>query len=72
MPDSLVKSEIHVMLTAWWRVDGIYVLLLPDNMTVIAEVWCAQLQRLADRIRKEHSKLDVCLLHDIARHHIAK
>ncbi|KAK6747203.1 hypothetical protein RB195_000428 [Necator americanus] len=47
--------------------------LLPDNTTVTAEVYCAQLQRLADKIRKEHPKLDnVRLLHDNARPHIAK
>ncbi|KAK6764529.1 hypothetical protein RB195_024740 [Necator americanus] len=32
--------------------------LLPDNTTVTAEVYCAQLQRLTDKIRKEHPKLD--------------
>ncbi|KAK6764644.1 hypothetical protein RB195_024822 [Necator americanus] len=47
--------------------------LLLDNTTVTAEVYCAQLQRLADKIRKEHPMLDnVLLLHDNARPHIAK
>ncbi|KAK6754559.1 hypothetical protein RB195_013511 [Necator americanus] len=47
--------------------------LLPDNTTVTAEVYCAQLQRLADKIRKEHPKLDNArLLQDNARPHIAK
>ncbi|KAK6728677.1 hypothetical protein RB195_005991 [Necator americanus] len=56
------------------RVHGIYRFeLLPDNTTVTAEVYCAQLQRLADKIRNEHPKLDnVRLLHDNARPHIAK
>ncbi|KAK6751600.1 hypothetical protein RB195_003174 [Necator americanus] len=36
-------------------------------------VYCAQLQRLADKIRKEQSKVDnVRMLHDNARPHIAK
>ncbi|KAK6763744.1 hypothetical protein RB195_024177 [Necator americanus] len=69
-----VKGEIHekkVMLSVWWRVHGIYRFeLLPDNMTVTAEVYCAQLQTLADKIRKEHPKLDN--VHDNARPHIAK
>ncbi|KAK6765204.1 hypothetical protein RB195_025230 [Necator americanus] len=48
-------------------------LLLPDNTTVTAEVYCSQLQRLADKICKKHPKLDnVRLLHDSARSHIAK
>ncbi|KAK6754902.1 hypothetical protein RB195_013713 [Necator americanus] len=69
MPDSFVKGEIHeknVMLSALWRVHGIYRFeLLPDNTTVAAEVYCVQLQRLADKIRKEHPKLDnVRLLHE--------
>ncbi|KAK6761027.1 hypothetical protein RB195_022190 [Necator americanus] len=55
MPDPFVKdeSEIHenkVMLSVWWGVHEIYRFeLLPDNTTVIAEVYCAQLQRLAWR-----------------------
>ncbi|KAK6754089.1 hypothetical protein RB195_013224 [Necator americanus] len=70
-------GEIHekrVVLSVWWGVHGIYRFgLLPNNTTVAAEVYCAQLQRLADKISKEHPKLDnVCLLHDNARPHIAK
>ncbi|KAK6759466.1 hypothetical protein RB195_021198 [Necator americanus] len=77
MPDPFVKDEIHekkVMLSIWWGVHGIYRFeLLPDNTTATAEVYCAQLQRLADKIRKEHPKLyNVRLLHDNARSHIAK
>ncbi|KAK6736549.1 hypothetical protein RB195_019312 [Necator americanus] len=77
MPDPFVKSEIHekkVMVSVWWGVHGIYRFeLLPDNMTITAEVYCAQLQRLAEKIRKEHPGLDnVRLLHNNARPHIAK
>ncbi|KAK6762338.1 hypothetical protein RB195_023160 [Necator americanus] len=62
------------MLSVWWGVHEIYRFeLLPDNSTDTAEVYCAQLQRLADKIRKEHPKLDnVRLLHDNACPHIAK
>ncbi|KAK6737431.1 hypothetical protein RB195_019872 [Necator americanus] len=77
MPDPFVKGEIHekkVILSVWWGVHGIYCFeLLPDNTTVSAEVYCAQLQRLVDKICKEHTKLDnVRLLHDNAPPHIAK
>ncbi|KAK6765366.1 hypothetical protein RB195_025331 [Necator americanus] len=60
-PDPFVKGEIHekVMLSVWWGVHGIYRFeLLPDNTTVTAEVYCAQLQRLADKIRKEQPNPD--------------
>ncbi|KAK6741636.1 hypothetical protein RB195_009480 [Necator americanus] len=77
MADPFVKGEIHerkVMLSVWWGVHGIYRFELPpDNMTVTAAVYCAQLQNLADKIRKEHQKLDnVRLQHDNACPHIAK
>ncbi|KAK6737396.1 hypothetical protein RB195_019851 [Necator americanus] len=77
VPDPFMEGEIHerkVLLSDWWGVHGIYRFeLLPDNTTVIAEVYCARLQRLADKISKEHPKLDnVRLLHDDARPHIAK
>ncbi|KAK6727819.1 hypothetical protein RB195_005471 [Necator americanus] len=78
MPDPFVKGEIHekkVMLNVRWGVHGIYRFeLLPDNTTIVtAEVYCAQLQRLADKIRKELPKLDnVRLLHDNVHPHIAK
>ncbi|KAK6762934.1 hypothetical protein RB195_023587 [Necator americanus] len=40
---------------------------------ITAEIYCAQLQRLADKIRKEHPKLhNIRMLHDNARPHIAK
>ncbi|KAK6726727.1 hypothetical protein RB195_004818 [Necator americanus] len=56
MPDPFVKGGIYenkVMLSVWWGVYGIYGSeLLPDSTTVTAEVYCAQLQRLADKIRK--------------------
>ncbi|KAK6755456.1 hypothetical protein RB195_014055 [Necator americanus] len=76
MPDPFVKGEIRekVMLSVWWGVHRCYRFeLLPVNTTVTAEVYCAQLQRLPDKIRKEHPELDnVRLLHDNAHPHIAK
>ncbi|KAK6756147.1 hypothetical protein RB195_014499 [Necator americanus] len=77
MPDPFVKGEIHekkVMLSVWWGVHGMYRFeLLLNNTTVTADVYCTQLQRLADKIRKEHPKLDnVLLLHLNAGIHIAK
>ncbi|KAK6748554.1 hypothetical protein RB195_001280 [Necator americanus] len=77
MPDPFVKDEIHenkFMLSVLWGVHRIYCFeLLPNNTTVTAEVYCAQLRRLADKIHKEHPKLDSFrLLHDNPRHHIAK
>ncbi|KAK6754674.1 hypothetical protein RB195_013577 [Necator americanus] len=47
------------MLSVWWGVHGIYRFeLLRDNTKVAAEVYCAQLQRLTDKIRNKHPKLD--------------
>ncbi|KAK6749829.1 hypothetical protein RB195_002065 [Necator americanus] len=53
------------MLGVWWGVHGIYRCeQVPDNTTVTAEFNRAQLQRLANKIRKELPKLDnVRLLH---------
>ncbi|KAK6763935.1 hypothetical protein RB195_024320 [Necator americanus] len=60
MSDPSAKGEIRekkVKLSVWWGVHGIYCFkLLPDKTTVTVEVYCAQLQRLADKIRKEHLK----------------
>ena len=77
MPDPFVKGEIHekkVMLSVWWGVHGIYHFeLLPDNTADTAEVYGARMQRLTDKIRKKHLKLDnIRLLHDNARPHTAK
>ncbi|KAK6753481.1 hypothetical protein RB195_012832 [Necator americanus] len=59
----------HIQKRAWCTDDE-----MPDTFVkVTAEVYCAQLQRLADKIRNEHLKFDnVRLLHDNARPHIAK
>ncbi|KAK6754864.1 hypothetical protein RB195_013691 [Necator americanus] len=75
MPDPFVEGEIHekkVMLSVRKGVNGIYRFeLLLDNTKVAVEVYCAQLQRLTDKICEEQSKLDNArLLHD--NPHIAK
>lgn len=71
------KPDLHeskVMLCVWWGVHGIvYWELLPQNSTITAEVYCAQLQKLKAQLstdRPEHEK--VYFLHDNARPHIAK
>ncbi|KAK6761972.1 hypothetical protein RB195_022898 [Necator americanus] len=51
------------MLSVWRVVHGTYRFeLLPDNTSVTAEVYYAQMQRLADKICKEHPKLDIKIL----------
>lgn len=71
------KPEIHqkkVMLSVWWGVRGVvYWELLPNNTTVTAEVYCAQLDKLKEQLsfdRPEQQK--VYFLHDNARPHVAK
>ncbi|KAK6729010.1 hypothetical protein RB195_006206 [Necator americanus] len=57
--DPFEKDEIHekkVMLSVWWGVHGIYRFeLLPDNTTITAEVYCAQLQRPTRSARSTRS-----------------
>ncbi|KAK6736473.1 hypothetical protein RB195_019266 [Necator americanus] len=56
--DTIVTGDEKWILYVWWGVHGIYRFeLLPDNTTVTADFYCAQLQRLADKIRKKHPKL---------------
>jgi len=71
------KPEIHqkkVMLSVWWGVRGVvYWELLPDNTTVTADVYCAQLEKLSERLSSERpDQQKVYFLHDNARPHIAK
>jgi hypothetical protein len=45
------------MLSVWWSLRGVeYWELLPDNTTVTAEVYCAQLEKLKEKNRTELSK----------------
>ena len=70
------KPELHqrkVMLSIWWDLCGpIYWEVLPRGITVTAQLYCEQLQRLAEKIRCLWPQLSkVCFLHDKARPHIA-
>lgn len=74
------KPNIHgkkVMLSVWWSARGVihYELLQPGE-TITADVYCAQLERLKDKLEKKWPALTnrnrVILHHDNARPHIAK
>lgn len=72
-----VQPDPHgmkIMLCVWWSVYGIdYMEFLDDNTTVTANLYCAQLQRVADALslhRPQQSKF--YFLHDNARPHVAK
>ena len=66
--------EKKVMLSVWWSVRGVeYWKLLPDNTTVTAEVYCAQLDKLKVKIEMSYpSREEIYFLHDNARPHTAK
>lgn len=71
------KQDLHpkkVLLSVWWSVQGIvHFELLPDNATVTAEVYCAQLDNVKAALDRSHSgQRKVYLLHDNARPHVAK
>lgn len=76
-PQATPKPEVHqrkVMLCIWWDIHGpLHWELLPRNMTINSEVYCSQLERLADAIRTKRPQLKkVRFLHDNARPHVAK
>uniref|UniRef100_A0A1I7V2P1 HTH_48 domain-containing protein n=1 Tax=Caenorhabditis tropicalis TaxID=1561998 RepID=A0A1I7V2P1_9PELO len=69
-----IKPEIHekkVMLSIWWDQQGIiYRQLLPDHTTINADVYCSQIQKMAEQYHRP--KCDrILLLHDNARPHTA-
>lgn len=68
------KGELHprkIMLCVWWNVKGIvHWELLPTGSTINANVYCAQLDRVAEKLGDEQDR--VYFLHDNARPHIAK
>jgi histone-lysine N-methyltransferase SETMAR len=68
------KGDLHpkkVMLCVWWGVKGIiYWELLPDECTVTADLYCQQLDRVAQKLKGKQDR--VYFLHDNARPHIAK
>ena len=59
------------MLSVRWGVKGIiYWELLPDGCTVIADVYCQQLDRVAQKLKGKQDL--VYFLHNNARPHVAK
>ena len=60
-----------VMLTVWWDVKGIiYWELLPDGCTVTADLYCQQLDHVAQKLKDKQDRL--YFLYDNARPHVAK
>ena len=46
------------MLSVWWNFKVIlYFELLPDNATIISEVYCNQLDKLSDALKEKRSEL---------------
>lgn len=67
-PDSHQKK---VMLSVWWGINGIiHWELLPNNTTVTADLYCAQLDVVAKKLKGKQDR--IYFLHDNARPHIAK
>ena len=59
------------MLSVWWGVKGIiYLELLPDGCTVTADIYCEQLDRVAQKLKGKQDR--VYFLHDNARPHVVK
>lgn len=75
-PQKQPKLERHpekLMLCIWWdHIGVVYYELLPKNTTITAQIYCAQLEKVAeklDRMRPGHGP--VRFLHDNARPHVA-
>lgn len=71
------KADLHprkVMISVWWDSSGvIYWELLPPNFSINAQVYCEQLDRLAQAISELRSNLShIRFLHDNARPHTAR
>ena len=68
------KNDLHpkkVMLSVWWGIKGIiHWELLPDGCTVTADLYCQQLDRVAQKLKGKQDR--VYFLHDNARPHVAK
>lgn len=76
-PEPEPKLELHekkIMLSVFWDYKGvIWFELLPPNTIVNAELYCTQLQKLADKFRELRPERNrALLLHDNARPHTAK
>lgn len=76
---SIAKPNIHVqkrMLCIWWDKRGpVHYELLPKGETITADVYCAQLSRLSQKIMDTRpvigNRKGVILQHDNARPHVA-
>lgn len=70
---STPKGELHpkkVLLCCWWNAKGvIHWELMPNNNTITAQSYCAQLDAVAEKLRGKQQK--VYFLHDNARPHVA-
>ena len=68
------KNDLHpkkVMLSVWWGVKGIiYRKPLPDEYTVTADLYCQQLDRVAQKLKDKRDR--IYFLHDDARPHVAR
>lgn len=67
------KPQLHprkVMLSVWWGMKGvIYWELIPNQTTVTADLYCRQLDCVAQCLKKKQDK--IYFLHDNARPHVA-
>jgi histone-lysine N-methyltransferase SETMAR len=67
------KPDLHqmkIMMCVWWGINGIiHWELMPANTTITAQVYCNQLDRVAEKLCKKQKK--VFFLHDNARPHVA-
>lgn len=68
------KPDLHpkkVMISVFWNIQGIvHWEILPPGWTITADSYCAQLDRVAQKLRGKQDK--VYFLHDNARPHIAR
>ena len=76
-PEPDVKGDLHpkkVMLSVWWDIFGvIHFELLQPNATITAQYYCAQLQRLRQKLAQKRAHHEtIYFLHDNARSHAAK
>lgn len=60
-----------VMWSVWWGIGGvIHWDVLPNGSTVTAEIYCQQLNRVAEKLKGKQER--IFFLHDNARPHVAK
>ena len=68
------KTDSHpkkVMLSVWWGVNGvIYWEILPNDCTITADLYCQQLDRVAEKLKRKQDR--IYYLHDNARPHVEK